>query len=946
MNPSDTRYPDGNLFDDEDVVKRYEEFLVTNVKEEVPKKFAPAFDYINKKIFFPENLWAKNCEPPQINIIDFGIGAGKFTLPYVKKLESTIVGYSGKSPKIKIFGVDSSQAMLKKLEVHKAELGIKKEEGIDIKLCPNDINKHSEIKEELAAFMPEVYEKKQEKKTINIILFAQTIHYLEEPKKFFDSVIASMNSCYILHFLPILYLKYMDGNFSTDDEAWDTYQTWDEKREDKEKANFNKERQALHKRFWRYFFALRDGYRNYSDQLITATNEEECFKWYKEKGLYKISENIASIWDKKITFDDLLGLIEKPIFSAHSIGLEEAPMRERIKDKIVDEFKEEIEKNKKEKNLFNTKVPFGYRFSLHYYKKGYHSSSNITPKLNESEAKKNNHGLKIINSALMQEVIKSKFQNMILYYCGISYINKFEFPDYKPVGFTNLDQWDPFLKKLQDKKIKSVAEIVVEKELKNLVISQITETEEGNLEFREIDPLPEESELLKDYVKIFHETSPKTLTGKKGEDEKKLIILYFPIFSKDIVESIFINFIFTFVLREEKIDLINGDSSSSEYPEDQIKKLIRYIEIDWKPIFLDHQKKIRERFKEYSVKSSIAAIMSRNMSHNLGSHVIADLVANGEMGGPQGADLNVFFRYLQNRMDFIAQITTEFPEWTYPAYFNKEVMRIFYENHVMLDRIGVSEGLRAYEWPEQDEAEKNLSNKIIVRTAIGDQWIIVHDSEMGSLDDDLQLAIPGGIVGYHAIYVIIENVIRNSAKHGFAARADKNKPLIISIRIDQMDGKDYVWATIWDDIPQQANNKPQDSQDQKEEEYVPELVTKMNSYLKKSFVGETGELQKENWGIAELKICAGFLQNRTPAEIGDSGDIITDINKQQDSGYPQMIIKAVPVTEKGVEKMLGEDEKTYFLGYRFWIKKPRAVALVGEVEKHSNCEEQKVENGG
>ena len=54
-----------------------------------------------------------------------------------------------------------------------------------------------------------------------------------------------------------------------------------------------------------------------------------------------------------------------------------------------------------------------------------------------------------------------------------------------------------------------------------------------------------------------------------------------------------------------------------------------------------------------AIKSAVAAIMSRNMSHNLGSHVLS--YASTNLNHP--FDMQVLSEYLQERMDFIAQIT-------------------------------------------------------------------------------------------------------------------------------------------------------------------------------------------------------------------------------------------------------------------------------------------------
>ena len=106
-----------------------------------------------------------------------------------------------------------------------------------------------------------------------------------------------------------------------------------------------------------------------------------------------------------------------------------------------------------------------------------------------------------------------------------------------------------------------------------------------------------------------------------------------------------------------------------------------------------------------SIKSGIAAIMARNMSHNLGSHVLAALTH--EMSTMP--DSQKLFQYIQQRMDFIAQITTEIPEWTYPVYIIQDLMRGFYVQKNLLNKIGESEGLKAFEF--QNKNLKRLKSR-------------------------------------------------------------------------------------------------------------------------------------------------------------------------------------------------------------------------------------------
>jgi hypothetical protein len=210
-------------------------------------------------------------------------------------------------------------------------------------------------------------------------------------------------------------------------------------------------------------------------------------------------------------------------------------------------------------------------------------------------------------------------------------------------------------------------------------------------------------------------------------------------------------------------------------------------------------------------------------------------------------------------------------------------------------------------------------------------------------------------------------------------------PLRINIRIDDMLDKDYVWVTIWDNM----RHKPSIPFDRKNDELykryevsgeisendmkkrvlrIPEganpgdyetvnLFGFMNDRLRQSFIKETGELKREDWGIAELKICAGFLQNRKIEEIGGSGEEIIQYGdncfnlksefmiKEPDSneGYPRMLIQALPVDKTGLLPSGGvlKENDFYFLGFRFWMKKPKTVLLHG-----IECKKEKEKNAG
>lgn len=560
----------------------------------------------------------------------------------------------------------------------------------------------------------------------------------------------------------------------------------------------------------------------------------------------------------------------------------------------------------------------------------------------------------------------------------------------------------------------------------------------------------------------------------------------------------------------------------------------------------------------YALRSAVAAIMSRNMSHNIGSHVLAylkmeklvelavrlvlkennnyvkgikelikeiskyqsaiqnfaceiqclsnfqnnneieskteefqrklikekneiDEILNKLTGGSirwglaeWARDTQNFFGYLQHRMDFLAQVSTEWPEWTFSAYLMKDIMREFLSQRHLLDGIAKSEGLRGfyYDWEighknyldckkltgekveeygkikfhvlnlgkigDRNESEEwdydleNLCNSVSDRinkfknkekklrtTENKEKYlrILLNSDEKGDIEPnidegDIQIAIPGGIIGYHAFYVIIENVIRNSAKHSYTKQKNEIKDLEIVIEFrDDIQKPDELWLfRIYDNVsfahkgegtisvsPEEneegyllkwerkndnltykiskiKNGKEENiyentisikngeievqsddlndkireqikeklekllnvlrkmlydekrkmkklrifSENNIEKEWkTPEfdLVAFMNECLRHSIIKETGELGKKHWGMAEMKIAAGYLQGREIQDIGAEGDKITGSEKNQNADKEDFIIRAI-------ESPIGT------LGFEFKVRKPKEVGIL------------------
>ncbi|MBQ3344164.1 MAG: hypothetical protein IJG84_19860 [Kiritimatiellae bacterium] len=279
--------------------------------------------------------------------------------------------------------------------------------------------------------------------------------------------------------------------------------------------------------------------------------------------------------------------------------------------------------------------------------------------------------------------------------------------------------------------------------------------------------------------------------------------------------------------------------------------------------FLIYYAKMRSYYLDImmsNVKSAIGSIMSRNGSHNIGSHVLSALSHNvGTM-----PDDRVLYQYIQHRMDYIATATTEFPQWTTPTMFVGGLMKNFYAQKHLLDYISRSEGLRAYKFQERNlddatrmnqhgtirlflrrfykldetnQGELPREHRYLTYDQHGRAWSIYYffgekdkmfrqkfsedkrtqyeASESGGTAkfleyderftpdwrQDVRLAIPGGIVGQHAFYTIIENVIRNAAKHGWASEKNlAEKDLEVYIDFGEKKATGSVVFTIGDNV--------------------------------------------------------------------------------------------------------------------------------------------------
>jgi oxygen-independent coproporphyrinogen-3 oxidase len=421
---------------------------------------------------------------------------------------------------------------------------------------------------------------------------------------------------------------------------------------------------------------------------------------------------------------------------------------------------------------------------------------------------------------------------------------------------------------------------------------------------------------------------------------------------------------------------------------------------------------------KHALRTAVAAIMARNMSHNIGSHVLARLVSHGIDGWTKGKgvdeiidsictdddnikskekrkslvywskDVQNLLKYLQQRQDFLAMVSTEWPEWTDVAYLMQDIMRWFFYQKQILDNIAASEGLSSHNYEKENnkdnyEKENNKdirfhvflvpeklwgwqacsvydrfnqikNNCVSVKDQEGElgcnsnnnncpscrRVLLYTDEKTGSgrLSDDIQVAVPGGVIGYHAFYVLLENIIRNAAKHSFEGSSETHLDVVIEILYDpeekiginiKGEKRPAYLFRIYNNVGKAQNDKIL-LWSKKENG---EIKKGINDYLGTPLIDETGKLKKECWGMAEMKIAAGFLQGRDIEQIGAGGDKIYG-PYGSDKNYNFLKLAE---TEEGSTYIIRAIESPLgTLGYEFYVRKPKMLGILCKKEGNEN----------
>lgn len=196
--------------------------------------------------------------------------------------------------------------------------------------------------------------------------------------------------------------------------------------------------------------------------------------------------------------------------------------------------------------------------------------------------------------------------------------------------------------------------------------------------------------------------------------------------------------------------------------------------------------------------------------------------------------------------------------------------------------------------------------------------------------NDVWLSIPNGEIGVHAIYNIIENIVRNTAKH---AQIATNDTFCFTIEIDEGTAMlesvthhpDSSLATrekeIWHTLSSMYAVTIHENIEYSYSE-ISEIVENINLLLSAPIVDKSTLLLREmGWGLIEMETAAAYLRYLTK-DVIDREEYTPYIKLEPKAGWEKM---NVPLLKAIAHK---RDNGKYNLAFLFFVHKPKFALII------------------
>jgi hypothetical protein len=310
---------------------------------------------------------------------------------------------------------------------------------------------------------------------------------------------------------------------------------------------------------------------------------------------------------------------------------------------------------------------------------------------------------------------------------------------------------------------------------------------------------------------------------------------------------------------------------------------------------------IRTNFlqRQQAIKSARAAIMSRNLSHNVGSHTLANSrffesigvlhEARTDSTETKTLEEGAIFRarqrlarfngFIQGRLDFIARALGEGTSMAEPMFFFGDLFQGFLSQEVLLNTLLSDNGVTIREMQFRLRLPNMKEDAIFQgKKSEDDELRHLIFQESGEGVQDLLIALPGGMVGRHAFYAFLENIMRNAAKYGdgpkdkLVVRLEVRKGMALDRKTNDSSECYYLEVT-----------------DSRSTDIKGDVAGKVRKYLNQPIIQDDGQARNEGHGIQEMKVCAGFLAGEDFAFPTDSAVKSRQPAKLVDDSYLQYL---------------------------------------------------------
>lgn len=232
-----------------------------------------------------------------------------------------------------------------------------------------------------------------------------------------------------------------------------------------------------------------------------------------------------------------------------------------------------------------------------------------------------------------------------------------------------------------------------------------------------------------------------------------------------------------------------------------------------------------------------------------------------------------------------------------------------------------------------------------------------HNGNKLSNDTDISVALPGDTLGAQAFFNIIENIVRNTAKHNGSAQ----DVITFTVNFDDLNSNNnikfvekekFYCVEIWDDIP--VNNKDESGNEIKEKieekdevenkdhkkyfgaeadlnkelSKIDYLIFRQNTRMNNSvFDNKTHILRSDSLGLLEMEASAAFLRQIDLPEIESDY-----YSLKHNCHYNTFNDKDYPYFMQAFKKEVKKETEEFSLGYRFYMKRPEKYLIITDNE--------------